>query len=66
MNEELFNETWEKSNKRLLRDMDEWERGYKHRKPCKEFLERGFCEHLVKARTQKFRDRILGQLCPEI
>ena len=53
---------WEKRNVELLSDMKEWRENYKHGNPCKDFLQYGFCKHLIKTRTQKFRNRILGQL----
>lgn len=53
---------WEKNNKQLLKDMDEWRERYNHRTPCKEYKKHGFCKHLVKARTRKFRKKIKEQV----
>jgi len=57
-----MNSNWKKNNKKLLNDMDKWRKDYKHRNPCKDFLKFGFCEHLIKARAQKFRERISKQM----
>ena len=57
-NLELMEMEWEEKSKELFRDMDEWRENYNHRTPCDEYKKTNFCPHLIKARTQKFRNSI--------
>ncbi len=49
---------WKGKSQKLFKDMAEWREVYNHKNPCKEYKKTGFCPHLIKARTQKFRYRI--------
>lgn len=56
---------WEKENGKLVKEMEDYHKVYKHRKPCKAWIEDRWCEHYLKARVQHFRKRInkqIGQL----
>ena len=53
---------WEDRNDNLVLEMKEWQEGYWCRKNCKEWKESKFCEHLVNARTQYFKEKIHNQI----
>jgi len=48
----------DKESEKLIQDMREWEKTFKHRKPCERYKETGYCRHLAEARGRKFKDSI--------
>lgn len=53
---------YRKESEELFKNMAEWRNNYNHKSPCQEYLETGFCKHVVKARTRKFEKRIMENL----
>lgn len=51
-----------KRNEILANEMREYYKFYKHRNPCKEWIKNKWCSHYIKARYQKFKERINGQI----
>jgi len=47
-------ESWEKRDAELDREMELFEGQYKHTKPCRRYIETGYCTHLVNAQQRKF------------
>lgn len=53
-----INQNWEKEMELISKEMVDYAKNYKC-KICKEQPEFAWCEHLLKARANKFRERII-------
>lgn len=56
---------WEQKDAELDKEIELFERQYKHLKPCKRYKETGYCPHLVNAQYRKFgkrADTLIGNL----
>ena len=45
---------WRKREERLNERIAEFERSYRHRKPCDRYRETGYCPHVASAQERKF------------
>ncbi len=45
---------WKREDAELDRKIAQFEKEYKHAKPCKRYLETNYCVHLVNAQEKKF------------
>lgn len=48
---------WKEKECVLAKEMEEWEKNWKHRQPCERYKRTGFCNHLLKAQNRKFSNR---------
>ena len=42
----------------LVEEMDNYFKVYKHRNPCNEWKKHKWCDHYIKARAKKFKNRV--------
>ena len=45
---------WHKREEQLNNQIAQFEKNYKHRKPCKRYMETGYCPHIATAQQKKF------------
>ena len=53
---------WKRNNEKLLNKMNEWRENYFCRNDCEEWKKWEFCNHLRKARAEKFSKEMDEQI----
>lgn len=53
---------WDTEDKKLIEEMTAFEEQWEHKKPCKEYKQIGYCSHLERAKSRKFKNRVRGHL----
>ena len=55
-------EAWDQRDAKLILEMDNFERDWTHKNPCKQYSKVGYCKHLESAQKRKFGARVKEQL----
>ena len=55
-------EAWDNEDAKLVAEMNDFESNWKHRKPCKDYIQNGYCMHLEQAQSRKFKGRVRSHM----
>jgi hypothetical protein len=55
-------EDWDSEDEKLIAEMKAFEEEWTHMKPCKIYKQTGYCSHLERAKSQKFKGRVREHL----